>query len=281
MVRIPAAAAHRRHHRGVVRLRHSGSGPQRPRQWFSECEVHLECMPGVGRSLGSCRPGSALEVQLDRAAKDLLRGVADGRTAAVRRRRRVRALAWPKHDGARDRTVRLGTPPVVRGVLEPVQSVGVRPDHGVGVRAAVGGRRRRLVSTIPAPRTLACRTGATSRDCGEGATVADTPEEAWLTVSPVARVFGLATTGFTMAFLALVLADLDFVVFGDARIEHLKWACAWAAPMSLVSAIVVSEIRLRAAAAVRSSRSSITNGRCGPASCLRSSSPRCGDAGCE
>ena len=71
------------------------------------------------------------------------------------------------------------------------------------------------------------------------ATVADTPEEAWLTVSPVARVLGLATTGFTMALLALVLADLDFVVFGDARLEHLKWACAWAAPMGLVSAIVV------------------------------------------
>ena len=27
-----------------------------------------------------------------------------------------------------------------------------------------------------------------------------------------------------MALLALVLADLDFVVFGDSWLEHLKWA---------------------------------------------------------
>jgi hypothetical protein len=71
------------------------------------------------------------------------------------------------------------------------------------------------------------------------APVADTPEEAWLTVSPVARVLGLSTIGFTIALLALVLADLDSVVFGDARLEHLKWACAWAAPLSLVSPIAV------------------------------------------
>src|SRR6185312_9588866 len=69
------------------------------------------------------------------------------------------------------------------------------------------------------------------------ARVAETPEEAWVRMPATARLFGSAVGGFGSAFLALLLADLDSVVFGDAWIEHLEWATAWAAPMSLVSAI--------------------------------------------
>lgn len=69
------------------------------------------------------------------------------------------------------------------------------------------------------------------------ARAAETPEEAWVQIPVAARLFGAAAFGFGSAFLTLLLADLDAVVFCNALIEHLEWAGAWAAPMSLVSAI--------------------------------------------
>jgi hypothetical protein len=73
----------------------------------------------------------------------------------------------------------------------------------------------------------------------EEALVVDTPEETWVRISPVTRVFSTAAVAFIGALLALLLADLDFVVFGDARIEHFTWVGAEAAVMSLVSAASV------------------------------------------
>jgi hypothetical protein len=69
------------------------------------------------------------------------------------------------------------------------------------------------------------------------ARAAETPEETWVRMPAAARLFGSAAGGFGIASLALLLADLDSVVFGGALIEHLERAGALAAPMSLVSAI--------------------------------------------
>ena len=280
-----AAAARRRHHGGVVRLRRSDAEPERPRQWFSECEVHLDKPASVW---------AALSVLADLGLRSRFSSIEQRRTYFVALRTgelppSVDAEEYGRWLGRSTMAHAIapfawGLPLWFGGILEPVQSVGVRPGHGLGVRAALRDRRRRLRSPIPAPRTLACRIGATSSAMAETeTTVADAPEEAWLTVSPVARALVLATTGFTIALLALVLADLDSVVFGDARLEHLKWACAWAAPLSLVSPIAVlgdPTTRRRGGAveplidyerAVRTGElPSESNPRCGDVGCARS-----------
>jgi hypothetical protein len=64
-----------------------------------------------------------------------------------------------------------------------------------------------------------------------------TPEETWFQMPRAVRVPVTAATGFTFAFLALLVADLDSVIYSSSRIVHLEWVALWAALMGLASAI--------------------------------------------
>jgi hypothetical protein len=80
------------------------------------------------------------------------------------------------------------------------------------------------------------RVAATSKD-GKAAV---TREVAYFPTPRATRVLVTAAMGFTVAFLALVLADLDAVVHGDSRMVHLELAALWAAPMGLAWGIAES-----------------------------------------
>ena len=47
-----------------------------------------------------------------------------------------------------------------------------------------------------------------------------TREEAYFRTPPAVRVLVTAATGFTFAFLALLVADLDAVIYSDSRLVH-------------------------------------------------------------
>jgi hypothetical protein len=64
-----------------------------------------------------------------------------------------------------------------------------------------------------------------------------TREEAYFRTPRARRVLVIAAMGFTFAFLALLVADFDTVVYSSSRIVHLVWAALFAALMGLVSAI--------------------------------------------
>jgi hypothetical protein len=60
-----------------------------------------------------------------------------------------------------------------------------------------------------------------------------TQEEAYFRTPRGKRMLVIAAMGFTFAFLALVVADLDSVIYSNSRIVHLEWTALFAALMGL------------------------------------------------
>jgi hypothetical protein len=64
--------------------------------------------------------------------------------------------------------------------------------------------------------------------------------EAYFRTPRAMRALVTAAMGFTVALVALLMADLESVIFGDSRLVHLEWAAFCAAPMGLASALAES-----------------------------------------
>jgi hypothetical protein len=112
----------------------------------------------------------------------------------------VAALAWAQHDVARDRTVRVGPAPLVRGVLEPVQSVayGQATVWPFVLLSVVGGVAywRRHLQIVRLRAALKRRVTVAASQ----ARVAGTPEEAWVQIPVAARLFGVAQSDSAARF---------------------------------------------------------------------------------
>ena len=52
------------------------------------------------------------------------------------------------------------------------------------------------------------------------------------------RVLTTAVVGFALAFLVLLVADLESLIYSDSRNVHLECAAFWAAPMGLAGAVL-------------------------------------------
>jgi hypothetical protein len=98
-------------------------------------------------------------------------------------------------------------------------------------------RIRRLAAEVKRRRNRLDRDTVTP---GEPQAAVTRKEEQWGTWFrlPLAwRVFGSVVSGFCFAFLALLVAGLDSVVYNHSRIAHLGWAALWAALMGLANVV--------------------------------------------
>ncbi len=91
--------------------------------------------------------------------------------------------------------------------------------------------------------------------------------------TPLARRFTTGAAGASaLAFVILVIADLDSVVYGDAGLAHLGRAALWATTTGLIVTVLASyDPRLSATSRTIESKSSATTGHSGAVSYLRSS----------
>jgi hypothetical protein len=92
---------------------------------------------------------------------------------------------------------------------------------------------RRHLQIVRLRAAIKQRAAATAKE-GQAAV---TREEAYFRTPWATRVLITAAMGFTSAFLALLLADLDAVVFSDSRLVHLELAALWAAAMGMACGI--------------------------------------------